>query len=365
VRRGVLALVRAGALAVVVARLARAARTRPPIALRQGDGNPVGAISVVVPARDEAARIGPLLRAMIGAPDVAEVIVVDDQSDDDTAIVAAGLGATVVPGGPRPDGWAGKPWSLQQGVTAASGEWIVTLDADARPAPELPGAAVRRAIADRTDLLTLAGRFECPTPGARWLHAAMLTTLVYRFGPPGREPRPAPDRTMANGQCMVFRRDVLLADGGFAPVAGEVVEDVALARHLATAGRTVDFLDAAELLTVRMYESFADTWTGWGRSIALPGVEPRWRQLLDVVVIGLTMPLPLLRLISGRVDAIDAIALAARVGTLVGTRRAYDRADLAYWASPLGDAPAVAALAIGACRRTQTWRGRRYVVPPR
>jgi dolichol-phosphate mannosyltransferase len=355
-------LVRGGALAIVLTRLARAAHTRPSIEPIDDSAPAVGTISVVIPARDEARRIRPTLAAVVGAPGVLEVIVVDDQSEDDTSQVAAATGAVVVRGAPRPEGWAGKTWAMQQGLMAASGDWIVTLDADARPDPELLRAAVARAVTDQTDLLTVAGRFDCPTPGARWLHAAMLTTLVYRFGPPGVARQPAPGRTMANGQCMVFRRDMMRADGGFESVAGAVVEDVALARDRAERGRRVDFLDASDLLTVRMYESFGETWTGWGRSLALPGVEPPWRQLADLGLLTITLPLPLLRLVAGRLDAVDAIALVARVGTLVGTRRAYHRVDAAYWASPLADSLAVAALAIGASRRSQTWRGRRYVV---
>ncbi len=73
-------------------------------------------ISVVIPARDEADRIGPLLDLVVGAPGVSEVIVVDDQSTDDTAELAARLGARVVTGEPLPDGWAGKAWALQQGL---------------------------------------------------------------------------------------------------------------------------------------------------------------------------------------------------------------------------------------------------------
>jgi dolichol-phosphate mannosyltransferase len=82
---------------------------------------PMQSISVVVPARDEAARIGPLLEAIVGAPGVAEVIVVDDQSSDGTADLARAAGARVVePARPLPDGWAGKAWALQQGIEAAT-----------------------------------------------------------------------------------------------------------------------------------------------------------------------------------------------------------------------------------------------------
>lgn len=354
-----LARITAGGIAL--SRLAKAATAAAPVQPAAGPPPPgrQHLISVVIPARDEAERIGPVLAAMAGAPGVHEVIVVDDQSADTTASIARTAGATVVAGVPLPDGWAGKAWALQQGIEAATGEWVVTLDADTTPDPRLPTALVSRAVADRLDLLTVGGRFDCPTPGSRWLHPAMLTTLVYRFGPPGVAT--APNRTMANGQCMTFPREKFLERGGMATVAGRVVEDIALARTMAADGANVAFLDAGQLLEVRMFESLGDTWRGWGRSLALPGVEPRKRQLADLAVVALAQALPLPRLLLGRADIVDAILLALRLGTLAGTRSAYSKVDIAYWLSPLADVPATVAIARGIARRgAQTWRGRTY-----
>lgn len=344
--------------AVALTRLAGAARAAAPVE-RSGDASRLESISVVIPARDEAGRIGPLLAKIVGAPGVLEVIVVDDQSSDETARLAASAGATVIPGVALPNGWAGKAWALQQGVEAAVGDWVVTLDADTRPDPLLPAALVARASQDGFDFLTVGGRFECPTPGARWLHASMLTTLVYRFGPPGVSTRP--NRAMANGQCMATRRSRFLDAGGLSIVSNHVVEDIALARHLASSGWSVGFLDASELLTVRMFESLSDTWSGWGRSLALPGVDGRARQLIDLVVVLLAQALPLPRVIAGRGDLIDAVLLATRIGTLMGTRTAYDRADVAYWLSPLADVPSALTIAKGISQRSpHVWRGRSY-----
>ena len=346
---------RAAAGAMAITRLAKAAKPAPPIEVGCVDAS----ISVVVPARDEAERIGPLLDAVVGAPGVSEVIVVDDQSSDATAAIARGAGARVVRGTPLPDGWAGKAWAVQQGIEAATSEWVVTLDADTRPDPRLPSATVARAITDDFEFLTVGGRFECPTPSSRWLHAAMLTTLVYRFGPPGATADP--DRAMANGQCMTLRREQFLAGGGMGRVRGEVVEDIALARALMHEGHSVGFLDASELLTVRMFESLDDVWTGWGRSLALPGVEAQSRQVLDAAVVLLAQALPLPRVLFGRGDLLDVGLLALRAGTLAGTRRAYERSDAAYWLSPTADLGAVAALIRGIAHRgPHRWRGRTY-----
>ncbi|MEM9516804.1 MAG: glycosyltransferase [Actinomycetota bacterium] len=349
---------RAAVGAVALTRIAGTARAAPPIE-RTASVRAQSTVSIVIPARNEAARIGPLLTAIVGAPGVAEVLVVDDESTDATASLAAESGAQVITGTPLPDGWAGKAWALQQGIEVASSEWVVTLDADTRPDTALPTSVVDRAQADAFDFLTIGGRFDCPTAGARWLHPAMLTTLVYRYGPPGVDV--VANRTMANGQCMVIRRSPFLAAGGLEPVRSEVVEDIALARNLASLGWRVGFLDGADVLTVRMFESFGDTWRGWGRSIALPGVESPARQLGGLAVVGLTQTLPLWRVVTGRADLLDALLLAVRVGTLVGTRGAYAERGLAFWLSPLADGVATIALALGIARRgPHRWRGRSY-----
>jgi dolichol-phosphate mannosyltransferase len=350
-----LGLIGRGAAAVAVVRnVARAAGRVAPVAAAPAPAP----VSVVIPARDEAARIGPLLDAAVGAPSVVEVVVVDDESSDDTAAIARAAGARVVSGCPAPPGWVGKSWALQQGLDAATSPWVVFLDADTRPAPALPAALVARAVDDGLDLLTVGGRFECPTPGLRWLHPALLTTLVYRAAPPGAS-RPGPvHRRVGNGQCMAVRRQVLVAAGGFGAVAHHAVEDVALVRSMAAAGFGVATLDASDLLTVRMYETAPEAWRGWGRSLPLPGVDGRGRRVLALATLVLTQAAPLWRAVARRADAVDAVLLAVRVGTLVGTAPAYARRGVPYWLSPTADALAVAALVRSTLGRPRPWRGR-------
>lgn len=358
-----LALLRAVAGVIAVVRLASARRRPLPITAPTAEHDPGAArLSVVIPARDEARRIGPLLEILATAPGIAEIIVVDDRSSDGTAAVARAAGATVVDGAELPAGWAGKAWALHQGLAVASGDWVLMLDADTRPDPRLAQSLVARAEADQLDLLTVAGRFDCPTGPARWLHAAMLTSLVYRFGAPGTER--STNRLMANGQCMLVARAVAIESGGLEPVAGETVEDIAWARHLAGSGHRVGFLDAARLLDVRMYEDFAETLRGWGRSIALPGVEPRDRQLADLAVLTTVQAAPLVRLLVGRGDLLDVVLLALRLGTLVGTAGSYRQRGIGYWLSPTADVLAVILVGRGVFVTRQHWRGREYSIAP-
>jgi dolichol-phosphate mannosyltransferase len=353
------------AIGTVATRLVRAANRRPalaPTTTAVGDATRDN-ITVVIPARNERDRIESCLRSVVGAPGVREVIVVDDESTDGTAEFAVSLGARVVSSGPLGEGWAGKAWALQQGIEAAETEWIVTLDADTDPNSRLPAALVARCRADGWHLLTVAGRFRTPTAALSALHPSLLTTLVYRYGPPGSAVRSRPDRTMANGQCTAFRRTHLLDAHALFHVRDSLVEDIALARYVAGIGWNVGFLDAAELLTVNMHTDARDAWKGWGRSLPLGGVASSREQAAGLAVVSLAMALPMVRLLTRRADKLDAVALLMRVGTLVGTKRAYDRVSPFYWLSPLADPLVAVRLTQSTLRPERTWRGRTYDAP--
>lgn len=340
-----------------VARSGRSVRDRSGSLSAAPDGREPDDLTVVVPARDEADRIGGLLDALGNRH---RIVVVDDGSTDTTADVARRRGADVVPAGPRPAGWAGKTWALRRGAEEASGSWIVHLDADVLPNVELPGAAVAFARGRDLDLLSVATRAIAP-PTARWLHASMLATLVYRFGGPGSTTE---GRELANGQVLVARRSLLVGPDGWASVADHVTEDVALARRLASRGRRVAMVEGFDVAEVDV-PTVGAVWHGWGRSIGLPGVEPVWRSIVDLTALVLVMPVPLLRLVCRRADLLDAVSIAARCGTAAGLRRAYRGGGLPVLLSPLADLAALVAVARSAVRRQVIWRGRRLPVPGR
>jgi dolichol-phosphate mannosyltransferase len=346
------------ATAVVLARLARGRSRSAP--LRAGASpSPRATISVVIPARDEALRLGPCLDGLRGDPDVGEVLVVDDRSTDATAAVARAGGARVIAGEALPAGWTGKVWALEQGLRAATGDVVVFLDADTRPGPGLVREIVAR-LAD-VDFVTAAPRFHCASAGERMLHPSMAATIPYRTGPGdalGWQPKPG--RAMANGQCMAIRRDALLAAGGWARVREHMTEDVAIARALRGDGLTIAFYDACDLLEVRMYESARETWVGWSRSLMAPDVNSRSRRAEDLAVLWLTMALPLPRLLTRRGSKLDGLLLAVRLAMHGALARTYRPRGVAFWLAPLADVPVLARLTWSAIRPDRSWRGRTY-----
>jgi dolichol-phosphate mannosyltransferase len=341
------------AAGVVAARLARGRRLRRPLA--PGAPTLPGTVSVVVPARDEEERIAGCLAPLRSEP-VEEVLVVDDESRDATAEVARAHGARVLRGAPLPDGWAGKAWALDQGLRATGGDWVVFLDADTRPQPGLIRALIEAATP--FDLLSAGPRFVCETAGERLLHPSFLTSIVLRVGPTDVA---GLRRPVANGQCMVVRREALLRAGGWARVASYMTEDVALARALVREdGWRLRMADAADVLEVRMYESARETWHGWGRSIIDPEVSSRVGVGFDLLVIWLVMALPLPRLLLRRGDALDVALLAQRLALVGAFRRAYRPRGIAFWLSPLADVPVALRLTWSVLRPPRSWRGRTY-----
>ena len=365
----ILAALQVAAGAVVIVRLSRGReRGRP---LQAGAVAAPATISVVVPARDEAERIGPLLQALVrSGPVVREIIVVDDRSTDHTGSVVEGFAAAdarvrLLLGAEPTAGWVGKQHALQQGLAVASAPWTLCLDADARPDPSLPDALLTAADEHGYDALTAGPRFAVDTTGEAILHPALLATLVYRFGPPTTAPVRT-HRTVANGQCLLVPTARFRDAGGWRAVAANMTEDVALARHLVREGWQLGLVDAAPLLVVDMHASAGEAWREWGRSLALPGVASAREQLLDIATLALTMGLPVPMLIAAAWTGSFLLAVPSLILLIVrllfhlALRPTYDHPGKAYWLAPLADPLAVVRLAWSALRPNRSWRGRTY-----
>ncbi len=351
-------LLQSFAAAVVLARLSQGARRLP--AVEPGEPSPkTQSVSVVIPARNEARRIEPCLEAL-SHENLQEILVVDDQSDDGTAVVAVGGGAKVINGKPLPKGYVGKPWAMQQGLDAATGDWVMFLDADTVPQPGLVSAAIKAAEDNNAHLLSLSPRFQCDTALEQSLHASMLATLAYRFGAVGTRTPPAVNRTLANGQCLLARRTWLNSQGGFQSNAGNMTDDIAFAREMAARGSKILFLDGAEVLEVKMHDSVQEVWREWGRSLPMTDVTSRQQQWLDLATIWLTLIAPLWRVAFRRATVVDRVLLTIRLALCGAFTRSYAGSLTGVFVSPLTDTAAAIRLTQATLWPVKSWRGRTY-----
>ena len=377
-RRLPLALLTAAQAALGARVLLRLARTSWGETIRPAPAPAAARASVLVPVLNEVARLGPCLDGLLlQGPEVAEILVVDCGSDDGTQDLVRryaerDLRLRLLATGPLRPGANGKAQALQTGLDAAREAWVLTIDADVRPAAGLAAALLAHAERRGLKALSVATRQEIDGFGQGLIHPSLLSTLVYRFGIPGGTARSVP-AVQANGQCFLARTDTLRAIGGFAAVAESICEDVTIGRRLVAHGVPLGFFEAGDLVSVRMYPDWRALWRNWPRSLPMRDryFGPRGALGLAEVLLVQALPLPLLGLLGVAAAAgapappwavaTNTALAATRLGVLAGTARAYRRRPPTYWLSPLVDLPASLTLIASALRRRHVWRGRELV----
>ena len=345
--------------------------TCPPAAIQSSSEH--GQVSVIVPVLNERARLKPCLDGLIAQGDeVAEIIIVDGGSDDGTqdlvsTFIRGDSRVCLVDASPIPPDWNGKAWGLQVGLRSANPDsnWVLAIDADVRPRATLTLALLEQAKKAKLSALSVATLQEIGSIGEGLLHPSMLTTLIYRFGMPGRVIRRVSE-VQANGQCFLFRREALEACDGFGCVRNSLCEDVTMARTLVASGYPIGFYEAGDLVSVKMYTDWRDTWQNWPRSLPMldqfSGTHT-FLGLLEVVLVQ-ALPLPLMLFLATMhmrrswIMMLNCVLGAMRIGVLFGTMRAYRQRPWTYWLSPLCDLPVAVQLARSALRRRHIWRGR-------
>ena len=199
------------------------------------------AVTIVVPARDEAGTIGAVVQALQAQdyPGEFRLWVVDDRSSDGTGGLARAAGATVITGLGRAPGWTGKLWALQQGLDAAdaASPWLLFTDADIIHAPDSLRRLVARAESGGLVLASLMARLRCESPAERWFIPAFIFffQMLYPFAW-ANDPRAR--TAAAAGGCVLLRRHALEQAGGLAAIRGAMIDDCALAAILKPLGPT-------------------------------------------------------------------------------------------------------------------------------
>lgn len=250
-------------------------RRLPPAGRAEGaDEAPL--VSVIVPARDEAANIETCVRSLTRSRYPAfEVLVVDDRSRDGTGEIAARVSPgrarrlEVIRGSELPDGWFGKPWACWQGYRRARGELLLFTDADTRHEPDLLGRAVAAMEEDGVDLLTVTGRQLMGSFWEKVIQPQVFFLLVLRYHDL-REPV-GPDRwqsALAGGQFILVRRETYEEVGGHERVKSEVVEDMRLAQETCRRGGRISVREGEDALATRMYRSLGEVLEGWTKNLA-------------------------------------------------------------------------------------------------
>lgn len=252
-------------------------------------------VSVIVPARNEAATITTVITSVLATSyRNVELIVVDDRSTDATADLVRELARgdprlRLVSGSELPPDWYGKPWACHQGALAATGDIVLFTDADTRHATALLGHAVSTLRATRADLLTVAPEQQCLSFWERIVMPQVWLLLGLRYHPDTVNHARRASQVIANGQFIMIPRATYDAMGTHAAVRGEVAEDLALAQHYWSAGKRLHFAFAERLMSTRMYSNLPEIIEGWSKNIYLGSRrsypdEPLLRALVPVTL---------------------------------------------------------------------------------
>lgn len=321
-------------------------------------------ISVIVPARNEEVCLGTCLESLVAQTGVTfEIIVVDDHSTDRTRFIAESFpAARVIDAGPLPDGWTGKNNAVTTGARNARGEWLLFTDADTVHLPGSLARAPAEAQENDAELLSYSPEQIAVTFWEMATLPVVFAELARQY-PPSKVSDPISSAAAANGQYILVKREAYEAVGGHAAVAGNILEDVTLARAVKASGRKIRFRYAADAVRTRMYRNYRQLRDGWTKNLALLFPRPGWLAVKSLLLWGFTWSALCLALANLKRWPWDTIFVASILFLVGRFRRAHFALDMNLLAAIVG-MPMFAYLLLRSKRAhakgSVPWKGRTY-----
>lgn len=228
-------------------------------------------VSILIPMRNEAENVIELIAILKAQADLNnfEIIALDDCSIDNTKELLLEISQgnlRVIQGRELESGWLGKNYACHQLATAASGEYLVFLDADVRLNPKAISSTIESMRAWNWDFISAYPRQIAETflerltqPLLQW---SWFSTLPLRI----TQKWPQPSTVVANGQFMIIKRQAYFDCDGHNGVKAQVLDDLHLARNLVRAGARGGVADGSRISHCRMYSSANQLIEGYAKS---------------------------------------------------------------------------------------------------
>ena len=356
--------------------LQRVFSVAPRLQLGQDVAAPDTTLTVVIPAFNEAHNIEACVASVLANQAPCRdwsVLVVDDESTDATVenALRAGSAAShfrLIQAGPRPasERWVGKNWACSKAVEQLSSEWLLFIDADVRLKPDALKRALAQALDEQADLLSLAPRLSCGCL-AEWMVQPIMASLLGLGFPILETNDPESPVAFAAGPFMLFKASTYTQIGGHRALAGEVVEDLALARAIKAGGHRLRYLLGLDAVDLRMYADLAALWEGWTKNWFLGLDRDPTKALGAALVVVVMFSLPWLLLPSSLVllwlqpllsnawwwvMALATLGIAQQLMLRLWTRSNFDVPLSHWWLMGIGG------LLVGAIGPVSIWRTR-------
>jgi cellulose synthase/poly-beta-1,6-N-acetylglucosamine synthase-like glycosyltransferase len=265
------------------------------------------AITVLVPMRNEAENVPEFISALSAQMGVkkAHFIIINDGSSDKTAellhaVIDGDSRFSVIDSPAQRNGWLGKVSALQSGFEVATSDYIITLDADVRLAPNALMRAITQLEKLKLDFLSPYPRQIAQTFPEKLiqplLHWSWMSTVILRLA----EKFPRRSTAVANGQFFVARKSALDAIDGFSSVSTQILDDIELTRSLIAAGYKGVVTEGSGIASTRMYGSFDEIRQGYGKSLWKAFGGPLG-SIVAIAFLFITGILPVLLILNGNI----------------------------------------------------------------
>ena len=333
-----------------------------------GNDHELHDVTVLIPARDERLALPHALAGLTRQGHGLRVLVVDDQSGDDTVALARASAVDdlhVLHGRDLPAGWSGKVWAQHQAQSLLDRPLTLLLDADIELAPGMLAALRSKLHQDDAALVSVMASLRTKTAWEKLLIPAFIYffKLLYPF-PMSNDPRSRV--AAAAGGCVLLRTDALRRAGGFASIRNALIDDCALARRVKSLDERIWIGQSTAVVSHRSYSRLGDIWNMVARTA--------FTQLgySAFMLIACTAAMLLLFAVPGAAvlwaDGIAALAgavgLAVMLGTFLPTVTILGLSPAWSLALPLAAAAYLGMTWTSALRywrgERSVWRGRRY-----
>ena len=332
-------------------------------------------VSIFMPARNEAEIIDRSCRGVLEQGRcIASMVVIDDNSKDDTSKILKNLSEEYVPlkvirREVLEPGVCGKPsalaWAYEQSATKKP--WLLFIDADVVLAPGALDYLVRWAQAHKCDMVTGYPEQKLGS----WLEKIVMPSVMAFVGaayPFQKVTDKNSTLAFANGQLILVRREVYENIGGHRAVQNQVLEDVALAKLLKRAGAQLGILDLRGLAETRMYANQSELIEGWSKNLFLLLEQKTLKTILLSVLLPLLGCSGLLALLS--LDPIYGFAAFIFVTSMQMSIRYLLKVPVAWgFFSSFGSLYLsfllLRSLLLHTVVHSVTWKGRRYENAPK
>jgi glycosyltransferase involved in cell wall biosynthesis len=222
-------------------------------------------LSVIVPARNEAANINATLRSLLATQGVElQIIAVNDRSTDQTGAimdgVAKSLGLEGAASGKTlqilhvtelPRGWLGKTHAMALAARHATGDWLLFTDADVLFHRDALRRALEYSTGSGADHMVLLPTVLLRSPGERMMIAFLQVLSIWAIRV-WQVPNPKARRdAIGVGAFNLIRGEVYDALGGWEALRLEVLEDLALGHRVKASGFAQRVALGLDLVQVR------------------------------------------------------------------------------------------------------------------